>query len=934
VTIDPEELREAVRRDDGSRVRDLLRDATEADRRACAAALRDSYARLQAAGVMPASANVADGLAFLFWRGGWQLGGRPADEYQFLLDVERNRTPAFVAAALGLAGGIRIAEQVLRMGHLRWTPPAEDYDLIAAVLADRNPRWLADLIARSLDSTRRWGLAPWPLARRLVRLGVIAPPDAPGYTTWMVGSLTSQFRHDYFSTLLSNLLDDPGLLDDEVWRLFTVPGAGPALARAARPWEDAWGNALATLAERGLLNRGRLLDACLGAFVRDFAANEVGWYAAFHDRLAPTLEEMAERSSGYLALLAATSKAGVTLGQRTCDTLLDARRLDVPAFLAASAAALQFPQKAVAVTQLKLLGRIAVLFPAQASGALVAAAQAFLHPREDVQQAALRLIANRGVPADPAARAAISDLAASLSPVLARDAAALGLTAAPSPAHDPAPSVSADSRAAVSPRQVPVTPSAGPEPVAPVTDPGELVQLLARLLEDASDALAVERALAGAVRLAALPLDDRAKLAGPLLNRATRLGDMGNPFSAPVTRAGLACLTMGWATGTMPSAGVPLSLWNFSGHWLNRDGSARSIRGILGVRIRQAVTFVTARYPALLLAEPEFSDGAISHDTFLNRTSRLVGISRPGAPPGASAYDLQVALLRLAPDTDDAFWAQWATITGLDAAAARDLCERASAPLDFEIDADGPNLPKTFARLAGPALAGQPAASCWRLLTDLATEYRIPWEDQTISAWPLLAPHQPELIAAHLLQPLSNGLESKRSVAVAAVGCLAPAGHPFGKAGHFALATGLSAADPAARIAAADTWIRVARDGRLSPVLAADAITLGVSHYALRLSRLTEALRQCTHDPAAAPAVAHTMMLAAAALLPAKPGGPHLHLLLELACQAVATSEARQPDTGAAAMHVPPPLVALASSRDRTKLAESGRRLIQLTSPA
>jgi hypothetical protein len=39
-----------------------------------------------------------------------------------------------------------------------------------------------------------------------------------------------------------------------------------------------------------------------------------------------------------------------------------------------------------------------------------------------------------------------------------------------------------------------------------VTDPDELIQLLAQLMEDASDALAVERALAGAaadVRIAA-----------------------------------------------------------------------------------------------------------------------------------------------------------------------------------------------------------------------------------------------------------------------------------------------------------------------------------------------------------------------------------------------------------------------------------------------
>ena len=931
MTIDPQELSEAVRRDHGPRVRDLLREATEADRRACAAALRDSYIGPKAQGRAPvASADVAGGLAFIFWRGGLDVRGRPSAELQLLSRIARNRTPAFVAAAVGLAGGVRIAEQVLRMG-VSWTPAAEDYDLIAAVLADRNPRWLASLVARGLDRQTWPGLALWPLARRLVRLGVIAPPDVPGYTTWMVLSMVGHFQQGYSSELLSKLLDDPGLLDDEVWRLFTVPGAGSALARTAWRWEDAWANALAALAERGLLERGRLLDACLGAFLRDFPANDVGWYAAFHDRLAPTLEEMAERFPGYLALLAATSKAGVSLGQRTCGALLDAGRLDVSALLAASAAVLQFPQKAVATAQLKLLGRVAARFPAQTSAALVAAAQAFLHPREDVQQAALRLIARHGVPADPAARAAIGDLAASLSPVLARDVAALDLAAGPSPAGGPAPSESVDPPAAVSSAQAPTAPPADPEPVTPVTDPGELVQLLAQLLEDASDALAVERALGGAVRLAALPLGDRARLAGPLLSRAMQMGGMGNPSTAPVTRAGLACLTAAWATGTMPWADDRFSaLWNFSGQWVNPDGSARSIGGTLSARIRRAVKFVTVQYPALLLAEPEFGDGAISHDTFLERTSALARMSRPAVAAPIAACDLEVALLRLAPDTDDAFWAQWGKASGLDAAAARDLCETASAPLDFAIDAEGPNLPRTFAHLAGPALAGRPATGCWRLLTDLATDYRARWVDESVAIWPLLAPHQPELIAAHLLQPLSCGLEHGRSAALAAVGCLAPSGHPFGKVGHLALAAGLAAAEPDTRIAAADAWIRIARDGRLSPALAADVITLGLSHFALRPSRLAEALRQCTLDPAAAPAVAQTMMLAAAALLPAKPGG--LHLLLELACHAVISCEGRQ--SGIDAIHLPPPLTTLAASRDRTKLAESARRLIQLTGPA
>ena len=44
MSLDPEALDTAIRADGGPRVRELLRDATEAERRSCAKALRDFLA--------------------------------------------------------------------------------------------------------------------------------------------------------------------------------------------------------------------------------------------------------------------------------------------------------------------------------------------------------------------------------------------------------------------------------------------------------------------------------------------------------------------------------------------------------------------------------------------------------------------------------------------------------------------------------------------------------------------------------------------------------------------------------------------------------------------------------------------------------------------------------------------------------------------------
>src|SRR5258708_3712838 len=129
-----------------------------------------------------------------------------------------------------------------------------------------------------------------------------------------------------------------------------------------------------------------------------------------------------------------------------CAKLLDAEfpragQLDPEAFLAASGSALLFPQKSVATAQLKLIGKLAadraevrdsaIKDRPVKDRALATVAQAFAHQREDVQAAALKLIARHGVPQEASARAAVVELASALSPVLQPDAKALGLVPAP-----------------------------------------------------------------------------------------------------------------------------------------------------------------------------------------------------------------------------------------------------------------------------------------------------------------------------------------------------------------------------------------------------------------------------------------------------------------------------------------------------------------------
>lgn len=926
MTLEATQVEKAVRAGDESRVRELLRDATEAERRVCASELK----------------------AFL------DEPDQPGVEYEHRLA----RTAAFGVAAVGLARGAVPAYRAWQWVQLGaatgWTPPETVREAIVGVLADRNPRWLASFADRMLRE--QWTAlrqTHWQIVRDLVRLGLIEKPDRPEYTTAMVAGIYAwEWRFDL--PLTTPLHADPGLLDDEVWRLFSVPEAGAALSYSA------WGEVLATLAAESAIPRGRLLDACLGAFVRDFPPNHVGWYLELHDRLAPSPGEKTARTGQYLALLSASSKTGVTLGQRECGALLDAGVLDPREFLAASPAALLFPQKSAATAQLKLIGALIKARPDVRDDALAMAATAFGHEREDVQAAALKLIKKHGVPADDVARAAVESWAAALSPVLGPEAAALGLV----PALSPVPPAGDDVGQSV--------PSVAASRVDCVEDPDELVQLLARLIEDASDMPAVERAVAGAVRLASLPLAERSLRAGPVLKRA-REQSWGPEmvWLNSSTEGQLGFLTIAWATGELkvrtypawmdeeePNVWPPPVTKPDPAHWDPAD----PVHGVLSARLWEACHLVISGPGGPLLAEPEFADGTISQAAFLGRLAQW----RPGSG-GPPSNDFESALFRLAPDADDEFWRSWDAAPAVaagkapSAEAAQAMYQQAHVVCEFEplFVPRGEIAPRELLLQpsGAPGMLGavqkfrgvpgpDPGSRCWRVLT---FNFAGP-EPGALGGYiagfsserelPLLLPYQPELVAAHLLRPLSDGLapgshpaarEAAASLAAVGVatGSAGGTGRVFGPICHLALVTGMSSASADTRIAAASAWARVAPDGRLDPGLAAEAITGGVCANLFKLNRIAESLGQAALDPTAAASIGAVCLAASASLLSS--GRPGLHLLLELAARCLtATAGSALPGVPG----LPVAIADLAGSRDRTKLAEAARRLARLADPA
>ena len=119
------------------------------------------------------------------------------------------------------------------------------------ILADRRPPWLDEMVELMCELERRLPFGShWPSVRRLVREGLCQAPRNPGYVEGMLRTLSDETarRHSDIETLLRN---DPGLLQDEIWRIFELePSHGRWLQLPGT-----WSYALATLSRDGTIPR-------------------------------------------------------------------------------------------------------------------------------------------------------------------------------------------------------------------------------------------------------------------------------------------------------------------------------------------------------------------------------------------------------------------------------------------------------------------------------------------------------------------------------------------------------------------------------------------------------------------------------------------------------------------------------------------------------
>jgi len=545
-----------------------------------------------------------------------------ADRAQFasvareVVEAERERdVGAAFEPMLLLAFGVLPAAEIRKLGWRRGHIP----DALHEVLRRRSPERLAPIVEQLLDDVG--GPRVWRTVRPLVRAGVVPRPDRPSYTIAMLAATA-------YGNAADLVANDPGLLDVEVWRLFEVEGGGEdSLANHEKFARDTWGTFFRELAGRDPAARQRLLDLSLAALARDFAAYRAGWFSRFHETLAPTVDERAERVHGYLGLLRSRVGPTVSFAVSALTRIDRAGRLPPDLLLDRVGPVLGEGAKGTANAGLEMVRRAGARSPEVARRAAVVGAEGLANPSPEIQRAAIELIDSLGQEGDDLLAKAIgrhvpglaSSLRATAMERLARFDAERALDVSPAPIApaDPAP------RRAVSP--------IGPDrAIEPVTTVEALVDLAVSILETGEPADDVERMLDGVGRLSVARADPFSRLAPALAKRARTIlaRRESSPFSGFDARADVAGVILAWASGELVPAD-PV-------HTSDDPGAA----AFLSARAREVAEAAATRRPFISIAAPTHAGGWIDPAVLVRRLRDR---------PPESRLDLVAAILRLAP---------------------------------------------------------------------------------------------------------------------------------------------------------------------------------------------------------------------------------------------------------------------------------------------
>lgn len=772
---------------------------------------------------------------------------------------------------------------------------------IVAVICDRNPAWAGDIAERLAQrmTVRTW-TDNWYLVDPLARIAG-TPPTADSYVPgWLATrgrntglSLTAALRADPFTpAMVARMFDTDGI------------GADVAAWRSVEPRQNRWAVALRELAEEGVLDRGLLVDRCLGRLLRGVDPRDMAGFLILHDGLEITDDEAAARAVTYLRLLPDSPAPVAAAAQTMLRRLDEAGRLTVDQVEEATRAVLFRAEKKLVRSQFTWLGK-AVKRHADHAGLLVAAAAtAFAHPDSGIQDRTLAFIAKhlpklaegQAEPVREELRAAVDLLTgtarAGVLELLGESAddAAPEVEAAPVhvPAELPAEIASLDELVAEVAAFIAAQRRAswGGARALPSEDPWTIERIIGAMLrEHARDRLALAAAME--------PMADRVRESGVLGWQYEHVDVAAGVGSVVVAAAGGPLGARTWFDDLFGPPTAKNGRGSMSGH-------LAAPHRVLAGRLFETAERLRTPFAVPYLSRPADGRGYVDPVEFVRGLEECAAAGRDPWP-----LDLEQALLRLPSTTEPEVAARAARlgtpagkwVAEVMAAGGMAAPEVGVVEVKRSSQWQRPQtmyyLMPTIGEVAEPFADGVLARALCGLDKPIRRLKAEEWSGfPEAPSWPLVAPGHRDVIAAHAATTVIRAVANGRA-GVDVLPMLAAADGPAGAGMAVAFAYGLSAREAGDRAHAVDGLITLAGRGTEAwdPADVGRMLAELIHIDGIKTTRLADSLRQAVAGGASA-AVWGVMAGMIPGLRGERPAG--LGDLLAVAAESAARSGARE----------------------------------------
>ncbi len=734
-------------------------------------------------------------------------------------EAARIRRGLYVAGAGCHTGAAAAATWLAGSDMLGWQ--LKDATPVLAVLADRDPAWLADVAGR-LAKRRNVAETVHELIHGLVVRSGCPVPATDGYVLGWTRKVTDK-------RLLERLRADPQtpVLVAHALSMGETPDRLTWSVGPEAPTH--WPTALTTLVAEGVLDRAEVVDLCAARLLRGGRARDLKFPLEVLRLLAPTREELRERVPDWIGMAADAPSPVAGYAQEVLAGLAVEGALPTGALAEMTGAVLFRTEKKLVRAQLTLVGKVLARERGAAGELLPAVAEAFGHEDTGVQERALKLVGRYLSAVDAEVRAELAEAAGLLGPSHRRAAVEVFGDALAEPDSGPYEEI--------------LPPVPGPEPVAPAAATvGALVEeLVAKGLME--DPVAFERALDGLVRHAHR---DRAAVAEAVREAfPTEVWEMPHhfthyPHGIHVVLAALLGLV---ERSVIDVHRTEVPARNSCSH--------EGLSGVLRARLWEAAALAGTDELPFLLATPTLHTGGIDP---LVLVERLRAYRDAGVEP--APVDLAQALVRVLradPSAGRAAGeaAALGTPAGLRLAAwlrdedALGATVRLSPRGDLRSSGKWWLIDRIAVGFGERAVVREefPPAFHWLGGAVPAAPHRCYHWSGDRAQWASVLPADREVLAACLLPAMAHSVDEDQRETTEPLTALAEAGGQVGRAVHLALAFGLGCVDSDDRLRAVDALLVLASRGELNARALGAELAWLVAEGALKPNRVADAAR-------------------------------------------------------------------------------------------